>query len=122
MVSTNDMRNPKIALTLVGQVIDYVKMTPTRVKLMGKLHQPLRTIVHIEPQNHFAYKLVGARAKEGKFIHYHLDPKDPSGKTGYRLIVENTKTDKGRYADTIYLTTDRSDLPLISIPVFGMIW
>ena len=89
--------------------------------LLGKTNQHVKAIVQIEPQNQYEYKLLGAKAKDGRFIRFHLEPNDLSVITGYRLIVENIKTDKGRYADTIYLTTNRNDLPMISIPVFGLV-
>ena len=41
--------------------------------------------------------------------------------TGYVLIVENLKKDKGRYYDMISLRTDSKIKPLIKINVYGTI-
>jgi hypothetical protein len=40
---------------------------------------------------------------------------------GYVLTVENLKNDKGRYFDTIKLTTDSKLRPEIKIHVYGYI-
>jgi hypothetical protein len=43
------------------------------------------------------------------------------GHPRYLLKIRNTKTDKGRYFDTIWLKTDSKVLPEITIRVFGKI-
>ncbi len=66
--------------------------------------------------------MTGSRAKSGMNISFQLDEIEDPGKKGYVLTVENLKKDKGRYKDSIYLSTDSKVLSEIEIYVQGRIF
>jgi hypothetical protein len=61
------------------------------------------------------------KAQSGTYIKWELQETVESGKKIYTLTVENVKTEKGRYYDTIFLKTDHNDLPEIRISVSGRV-
>jgi len=83
--------------------------------------QPINARVAIYPKTKYPFNIIDTRAKHGKFISFKLSEETHSDITGYVLRVENTKKEKGRYADVIYLKTDSKIRPVISVPVVGNI-
>lgn len=120
-VYTNDRKKPQITLTVSGPVEKFADIHPARVSLYGKVGQTLRSQVVIRPRSDLPFKILEVSTRTGTHIRHRLDTYERDGRTGYRLLVENTKTDKGRYVDTLTLTTDSRLRPRITIPVIGNI-
>lgn len=94
---------------------------PERVSLIGPPERPLVVQVEIIPRKEYPFIVQGIEAKDGKFIKYELVKTCDRGRDRCVIRVENTKADKGRYLDVIYVKTDSRLRPLIPIYVTGMI-
>lgn len=94
---------------------------PGAVVLKGSEGKPIASRVFITTKDKYPFKLLEIRAKHGKFIKFRIEEETHSPLKRYILIIENVKTDKGRYADVIYLKTDSNIKPVITISVLGII-
>ena len=121
MVVSNDWKNPRLILTIIGVVEKLVTISPKRVRLMGTASQDLKVFVLIIPEEKYAFNIVEASAKSGEFIRYKLTEVKQSEGIAYQLMVENIRKKKGRYADTIFLITNSKFRPMIKIPILGNI-
>ncbi|MBW1698790.1 MAG: hypothetical protein JRH18_04930 [Deltaproteobacteria bacterium] len=77
--------------------------------------------VIILPEKKYPFKIVDAVAERGKFIRFEMETVKRENRDAYLLIVENTKTTKGRFFDTIKLKIDSKIRSNIDIWVFGNI-
>ena len=118
---SNDPVRPSISLTITGEVEKLVTIRPQRVRLTGPAGESINALVKIIPEKKYAFKILEAKAKKGENIAVSLKVEKGSDGTGYVLIIENLKQDKGRYADTILLKTTSTIRSTIKIPVFGNI-
>ena len=121
IVHSNDPARPQLALTMSGQVDPFAQINPEHIIIRGfageKLHRQLTVVP--SPQTPFAIKDV--RAKHGNNIKVAWKAKEtPEGKA-YIIDVENTRTQKGRYYDTLFLITDSRLRPKIPVQVRGSI-
>jgi hypothetical protein len=109
-------------LTVTGEVEKFVTITPSRrVRLSGRAGQPIEETVTIIPGEKYPFKIIKAKATNGKRIYYYLsESMTPNGRQ-YVLTVKNIKTGKGRYLDTIVLKTTSKYRPEITIQVYGNI-
>jgi len=80
---------------------------------------PIKATVKIIPEKKYAFRILEARAKFGKDIDFKIQEEKGSQNSAYVLMVENKKTAKGRYTDTVYLKTDSKFQPRINVYVFG---
>jgi hypothetical protein len=121
-VQTNDPRQPRVDLTVVGTVKGYLNVSPLNVRLIGTSGKALHQAIHITPDVDHPFSITSVKAKEGKDITFQLKPlgKDPR-REGYSLEVRNTRTEKGAYRDYITVETDLKEKPTIHIPVTGNI-
>jgi len=100
----------------------FATIEPKRVVLNGSVTVPLRQVVTIIPEERFAFTILKAETKEGtRNIDHRLESITHNGRAAYRLTLENRKTEAGRYAETVVLTTDSPIKPQLFIPVFGNI-
>lgn len=106
---------------MFGFVEKFVDIRPKRVRLYGVLGDPLRTTVSITPGQKYPFKIVDARARNGKYIKFDLEELKNSSVSKYILTIENTRQTAGRYTDVIYLKTDSTIRPSISVYVMGHI-
>jgi len=120
-IQTNDEQKPGLSVTIKGRVEEFAQIRPNRAMLIGKAGSPIEKGIQIIPREEFPFKITKVGARTGKFIGLNLEEKQSSGKTIYILKVENRKTEKGRYYDRILLETDHPKMPVIRIPVMGMI-
>lgn len=120
-IYTNDPHQPGLFLTMTGFVEKFAEIRPERVRLFGPSGRPLAVQVEIIPRKEYPFKIQGIEAKEGKFIKYELAETCKQGRDRCTIRIENTKTDKGRYLDAVYVKTDSPLRPLIPIYVTGMI-
>ncbi len=76
-------------------------------------------MVRIVAEEKYPFKIVSAKSDKGENISFKLEEVKDSKKPEYVLTVENTKKEKGRYSDTLYLQTDSKVKKEIKIRVFG---
>lgn len=120
-VYTNDARQPGLFLTITGFVEKFAEIRPERVRLFGRVGQPLVVEVEIIPRKEYPFTIQGIEAKEGKFIKFDLRQTCDRGRDRCVIRIENTKGEKGRYLDVLYVKTDSPLRPLIPIYITGMI-
>ena len=121
IIHTNDPANPKFTLTISGQVEKFVDLKPKYVRLTGYSGARISVPVTIAPTAKYPFKIVDITARGGTFIKYTLTGGKPDQGNAYTLLIENTKTDKGRYMDLLTLTTDSQIRPKLIIRVYGNI-
>lgn len=120
-VYTNDKKHPVLSLTISGMVERFAMIRPERVILRGAAGRPIRRSVKIITEEKYPFRIVSAKAKDGTNIRFELAEMEDSDRSGYILNIENLKSGKGRYYDTIALTTDSKVKPVIRIGVYGLI-
>jgi hypothetical protein len=120
-VTTNDPENRHFRLGMIGQVDKVVTITPLIAKLFGAAQEDLKAEIRIVPNEKYAFEILEVQAEKGEHIRYTLETVAGEGHPRYLLKIRNTKTEKGRYFDTISLKTDSNVLPEITIRVFGKI-
>lgn len=118
-VYTNDKTRPRQDLVISGQVEKFVTIRPQHANMRGFVGDPIQATVTIIPEERYPFKILNLRAKDGKYIKYQLEQTKGSGATTYKLIVENLKTDAGRYYDSIILETDSKIRPQLNVRVYG---
>jgi hypothetical protein len=120
-VYTNDIRKPITSLVITGMVDKFYTLSPNLVKLEGVVGKEIKRSITINASEKYPFKIIDARAKVGKNIHYELTELKKFDGKKYLLHVENLKKQTGRYHDIISLKTDRPLLPEIIIRVQGNI-
>lgn len=108
-------------LNISGSVKNFATITPSNVRLYGKVGEPVKETVRIVPENSYPFKILEAKAQIGRDIRYELTSEKQTPGGAYLLTVENLKQEAGRYYDTIFLVTDSRVKPKISIQVYGKI-
>ncbi len=99
----------------------FADIRPTRLSFFGKSGSEMRGQVVIIPRADLPFEILEVTARSGANIHHRLETFDTEGRRGYRLLVENTRTDPGRYVDNLTLRTDSPLRPRITIPVVANI-
>jgi len=119
-VETNDPDHATITLTITGPIEEFAKIEPERAVLTGAAGEDIKTEIRITPNKKSPFKITGVKAKEGKSI--RLDLKEAKTEDGaYILTVTNLRKEAAKYNDKIYLTTDNTAKPELSIYVAGEI-
>jgi hypothetical protein len=118
---TTDPQKPVSQLTISGPVKNFATITPSNVRLYGKVGEPVKETVRIVPENSYPFKILETKAQIGRDIRYELTSVQQAPGGAYLLTVENLKQETGRYYDTIFLVTDSRVKPKISIQVYGKI-
>jgi hypothetical protein len=122
-VHTNDPKTPKVTLTISGHVEKFVDLKPKYVRLTGYTGSKISVPVTIIPTDKYPFKITKVTARGGSdtFIKYTLKERTAEEGKGYTLLIENMKTEKGRYMDLLTLNTDSQIQPKINIRVYGNI-
>jgi hypothetical protein len=118
---TTDPKKPVTQLTINGSVKSFASITPSNVRLYGKVGEPVKESVRIVPAESYPFKILDTKAQIGRDIRYELTTEKQAPGGAYLLTVENVKQETGRYYDTIFLMTDSRVKPKISIQVYGKI-
>ncbi len=121
IIHTNDPTNPKFTLTISGHVEKFVDLNPKYVRLTGYSGAQISVPVTIVPTTKYPFKIIDVTSRNSTFIKYTLTEREPGEESGYTLLIENLKKDKGRYSDLLTLTTDSQIQPRITIRVYGNI-
>jgi hypothetical protein len=98
-----------------------VEIVPERVRLMGPTGQSIFAEVEIIPRKDYPFKIRNIAATGGNFIKYELKEHCTDKQKRCLLRVENTRTEKGRYVDSILIQTDSEIRPEITLHVIGLI-
>ena len=120
-VKTTDPSRKKINLTLAGRVEKVYRMDPKVVKLNGKPGDEMEAVISIIPEKNHEFNILDIRADKGRFITYSLKEKNISGSKGYEVKIIGSKKDAGFFFDKLFLKTDDSAVPEITIGVFGKV-
>ena len=118
-VYTNDKNRPRQDLVISGMVEKFATIRPQHVSLRGVAGDPIKGQVSIIPEKKYPFKILDARAQDGKNINFQLDEVKNSKGQAYELTVENLQVKTGRYYDTIILKTDSKVRPELKVRVYG---
>ncbi len=118
-VYTNDKNRPRQDLVISGPVEKFVTIRPQHVSLRGFAGDPIKGQVTIVPEKKYPFKILDARAKDGKNINFQLDEVKNTNGQAYELKIENLREKTGRYYDTIILKTDSKVRPELNVRVYG---
>jgi hypothetical protein len=121
VIHTNDPTNPKFTLTISGHVDKFVDLNPKYVRLTGYSGAQISVPVTIVPTAKYPFKIIDVTSRSDTFIKYTLTERKHGEGNGYTLLIENLKTDKGRYMDILTLKTDSQIQSKITIRVYGNI-
>ncbi len=120
-IKTNDPNRPWLGVAVTGMVEKFAEIRPERVRLAGPAGTPLETEVEIVHREDFPFSVTEIKPKNGKFITYEKTEHRSDGKTRSIIKVKNTRMEKGRYFDVLYLLTDSDIRPTIPIYITGII-
>ena len=118
-IYTNDKKNPRLKLSIIGEVEKFVTIRPNQVRLHGVTGQEIKRKVTIIPTPKYPFKIIKARVRDGKDISYQLSEEKSENGQKYALTVENKRMEKGSYFDIITLETDSKIRPTLSVRVYG---
>lgn len=121
-IQNNDKTRPGLSVTVTGFVEKFADISSKRIMLSGTAGKPIKGRVTIIPKAKYPFKILSARARQGKYIKFHLAEVKRSNAMDYVLTVENLKKENGRYADVIFLKTNNKLRPEIPIYVIGNIF
>lgn len=96
-------------------------MEPKYARLVGAAGTDIKRAITITREKAYPFKIVTAKARNGKDIAFDLQAFSKADAEGYILTIENKKTVAGRYADSVILTTDSQIKRTITVPVYGQI-
>lgn len=106
-------------MTIAGMVEKFVTITPKKIFLKGFAGDSIEQKVTIKSVEKYPFRVAKTRTQNGKHIKFELKEM-PKGKGyEYELLIKNTRTDPGRYYDTIFLDTVDKNQPEIKIRVSG---
>lgn len=120
-ILTSDPDTPRLTLTVSGMVEKTFSIDQEIVKLEGKENEPVVAMVRIFPEEKYDFRVVGVRTKKGRYIECSFKEIVEDGRCGCLLTIQSTKKEKGLFFDKIFVDTDSSVVPELSIGVFGKI-
>jgi hypothetical protein len=120
-VYTNDPKNPKIILTLIGDVVPAADIDPKAARLMGKAGEKIQLDIKITPPKNNIFDVTDVAAEDGGNIRFELEKKTENGIRVFILHISNKKPDPGRYFDKIIIKTTSAISPELQVRIFGII-
>ena len=118
---SNDPQTPRLRLGVSGDVEKFVTIKPRHVRLFGDVGATIKQTVTIVPEKKYPFKILETKARNGQFIKYELETQEGPAGTQYKLLIESTRQQAGRFMDSILLKTDSSIRPELRVNVFGLI-
>jgi hypothetical protein len=106
---------------VTGKVNKFVKVKPTQVRLEGQAGTPLAVEIEILPNKDYPFTILGVQTQRKDVVGCELVEQCDTATNRCVLRVENLKTTKGRYTDTITVRTDNAVKPSFAIAVIGII-
>ena len=120
-VFTNVPASSRIVLSISGPVLNFARIEPKYARLVGKAGTKIRKEISITREKDYPFNILQANARSGKDIAFTIEEFSKDGVDGYLLTIENKRTEAGRYADTLTLTTDSPIKSTLKIPVYGQV-
>jgi hypothetical protein len=108
-------------VVVTGMVEKFAEIRPERITLSGSSGQSLFAEVEITPRKEYPFTIRKVEVASGRFIKYEMDKIYAEEQSRYIIRVENTRVEKGRYVDSLSLSTDSDIRPKIHIHIIGMI-
>ncbi len=87
--------------------------------MRGFTGDDIKRKVTIIPEKKYPFKILNVSAKEGKDIRFELSEEKSANGLIYALLIENKRSQKGRYFDMISLETDSKIQPKLIVKVYG---
>jgi hypothetical protein len=120
-VQTDDPRQSRFRLHLVGGIEKVVHIAPSIVRFEGVAGRPLTREVVIQPTAKYPFRILSVDTKKGACFSCELSREQRDRHPVYRLTVNMDQARKGRYFDKIIIRTDSPYRPEIKIGVFAKI-
>lgn len=120
-VRTNDPERPILVVSVTGFVDEFAHISTRNIRLSGHASDHLSGQVAITPKKEYPFKIVDAKAADGRNISFHIKEEQDQGKSRYVLTIENVRKEKGTYRDMINIVTSSKLRKNISIYVLGNI-
>jgi hypothetical protein len=108
-------------LMVSGMVEKFAEIRPERVRLSGRVGEPVTAVAEIVPRPDYPFKIKNIRAMNGRHIRFSLANKTAAGNTIYEITVTSTRQDAGSISDVVYLDTDSPIRPTLQVTVSGTI-
>jgi len=118
-VYSDDKKLPVLKIQISGDVEKFVTIIPRAVSLRGFVGDAIKKSVTIIPEKKYDFKITKVRARNGKYIKFQLGEVKGAERTEYSLMIENLRTDEGRYSDLIIMETDSKIRPEVNVRVYG---
>lgn len=120
-IETNDPSQPSLSLSVTGFVEKFAEINPERVRMVGPAGSLLFAEVRIVPRKEYPFTVGEVTVKNGTHIKYSVIRRCTDDDKRCVIRLENTRVEKGGYADVLYVSTDSSLRPTIPIYITGMI-
>jgi len=120
-IQTNDPKQPVLTLTLTGKVEKFMEIRPAQARLEGQAGVPLSVEIEILQNKEYPFTILGVETKRADSIRAEVVVPCDTVTQRCILRVENLRTTKGRYAETITVRTDNGARQSFPIPVVGII-
>jgi hypothetical protein len=124
-VSTDDPDQPVVDLTLTGEVLPEVVADPP-VLYLGRIRPGTEAIggVRVVGTSGEAVRVFDARV-DNPVLNVTIEPPEPpsvEGSPGQQVVVRIApEARRGRFSDTIRVSTSHPAVPLLEIPIFGSV-
>jgi hypothetical protein len=108
-----------VQLGVVGNVLEFMRVSRRYVRFNGKAGEKLSEQVDILPVHSF--RITKVTAEPGKNIRVKYAAESQDNQTFYRVIVENKAKTATSYLEKVVIRTDSDIRPEFIIPVHGAI-
>lgn len=116
-IHTDDPKKLVMEVAVTGMVEQIAEIQPNQVLMEGLQGEQLSAEVVITPNKKYPFSIKGLETQEGRGIKCELTERCAAGATRCVIKVENTRSEKGRFNDTIIVQTDNAVKPEIPIRV-----
>jgi hypothetical protein len=121
-IQTDDPETPFIEVAVAGTVEALAEIEPNQISFMGHAQDLSAVEVVIVPNPKYPFRIEGVTAQNGDNIKFELKERCSDGQGRCVLKVENKRTEKGRYSDSLLVRTDHPMVQEIPIRVVGRIF
>ena len=106
---------------MTGEVKPRQNISSTTIRLTGNASGEIKQTLTLTSSKENPFHITSIYADKGENIRYDLTKIKLDNGEKYQLTVYNTKKDKGWYIDKIFIKTDSTLTPEVTIEVFGVI-
>lgn len=120
-IRTNDPKKPERQVVLTGLVEKFANVKPERVRMEGRTGTAISAEIEIIPRAEYPFTIKSIRARSGEFITYGLTQRCSEVQKRCVIRIENHRTERGVYADALFIDTDSELRPTIPILITGIV-